>query len=275
MDILAGGNTRLHCLDPRSKLITTSIFIIMIVSFDKYSISALIPFFIYPIVLASMGGIPARYILKKILLISPFVIMLGILNPLLDKEILMHINGIEISGGWISFLSIILRFLLTVSSALILLALTGFNSVCRGLSSFGIPKVLITQILLFNRYILILADEAERMGRAMSLKTFGSGLLNFKSFILIIGHLLLRTVDRAERIYHAMCCRGFEGTVPVTDKNRFLFPLKGGLFSRTGKFLRYYYPDILFVWGWTVLFILLKYVNFPMKLGALITGILT
>jgi cobalt/nickel transport system permease protein len=256
MDALASGDSPLHRLDPRAKLITTLLFIIAVVSFDKYTLSAILPFFIYPIVLISLGGLPYKYLLKKVLIVSPFAILIGIFNPLLDRETLFHIGSIGVSGGVVSFLSILLRFVLTVTAALVLVSLTGFNAVCESLRKFGVPRPFIIQLLFFYRYLFVMTDEAERMVRARSLRAFNSRGMSFRIFISLIGHLLLRTLDRAERIYRAMCCRGFDGHFHII------------------RSMKIRYPEIIFMSVWVPLFVLFRYTNVPLNLGTFITGIL-
>ena len=252
MDTLASGDTPLHRLDPRAKLITTLLFIVAVVSFDKYTLLAFVPFFIYPMVLISAGGLPAGYFLKKVLQVSPFAVLVGIFNPIMDREIIYHIGSIGISGGWISFLSILLRFFLTVSAALILIALTGFNAVCQALTKLGVPRVFVVQLLFFYRYIFVLVDEAERMETARSLRSFNSRSMRFRTFISIIGHLLLRSLDRAEHIYLAMRCRGFDGHI------RLIRTIKAG------------WKDLAFVAGWSLLFVVFRMNNIPMRLGEIV-----
>lgn len=249
LDKLAAGDTPLHRLDPRAKLITTVLFIVTVVSFNKYALMAFAPFFIYPVVLISAGGLPTGYFLKRVLQVSPFAVLVGIFNPIMDSEIIYHIGSIGISGGWISFLSILLRFFLTITAALILIALTGFNAVCQALSRLGMPRPFVVQLLFFYRYIFVLIDEAKRMERARSLRSFNSRSMRFRTFISIISHLLLRSLDRAERIYLAMCCRGFDGNI------RLLRMSKAG-----GK-------DFAFVAGWLSLFIVFRMDNLPLRMG--------
>ncbi len=256
MDTLASGDSLLHRLDPRAKLITTLVFIVAVVSFDKYAFSALMPFLIYPVVLISLGNLPLGYILKKLLVVSPFAILVGIFNPFLDRGILFHIGSIGISGGLVSFLSIILRFVLTVTAALILVSLTGFNAVCEALLKFGVPRPFVVQLLFFYRYIFVLTDEAERTARAESLRPFNSRAIRLRIFISLIGHLLLRTFDRAERIYLAMCCRGFNGRI------------------RLIRTMKINYKEIIFVAGWSLFFVLFRFYNIPLIIGELITGVL-
>ena len=166
MDTLSQGDTPLHRLDPRAKLITTLVFITVVLSFGKYEIAALIPFFIYPVALVAAGNLPAGHILKKILVVSPFAVLIGAFNPLMDRDILVHIGQMEISGGWVSFLSVLIRFFLTVGAALTLIALTGFTAVCMALEKLGVPQAFVVQLLLLYRYLFVLVDEAARMVRA-------------------------------------------------------------------------------------------------------------
>jgi len=110
LDLLADKNTCIHRLDPRVKVVTTLLFIIYVVSFNKYEIARLLPFFLFPAVLIGMADLPFVYLLRKILLVSPFVLFIGIFNPYLDREIILHIGSLPISGGWLSLISILLRF---------------------------------------------------------------------------------------------------------------------------------------------------------------------
>ncbi len=251
VDTLAEGDSPIHRLDPGAKLITTLAFIVAVVSFGKYTILGVMPFFLYPVVMISLGGLPAGYLLKKILLVSPFALLVGIFNPLLDREILVHIGTVGISGGWISFFSILLKFTLTVLAALVLVSLTGFPAVCRALRRFGVPRPLVVQLMFFYRYIFILVREGERMERARALRSFGKKGMGFRAFVSLIGHLLLRSLDRAERIYLAMRCRGFDGEIRLVRK------------TRAG------WKDAGFVLGWLLFFIVFRIHDIPLRIGEL------
>ncbi len=253
MDTLSRGDSPIHKLDPRSKLITILVFICIVVSFNKYEISALIPFFIFPVVLMAVGNISAGYILKKVLVIAPIAILIGIFNPLIDHGTFIQIGKISISGGWISFISILVRFLLTVGTALIFIALTGFNTVCAALEKLGTPKVFVVQLLFLYRYLFVLVDESTRLVRARSLRVFDSGGMGIKSFGPMVGHLLLRTLDRAQRIHTAMSCRGFDGNIRIVRT----FSIGFG--------------EIVFISGWSIFFILMRIFNGSRLIGMGVT----
>jgi cobalt/nickel transport system permease protein len=252
LDTLAAQDTAVHRIDPRAKLITTLVFIAIVVSFGKYEISALLPFVLYPVYLLAAGNLPPGYILKKIALVSPFAIMVGIFNPLLDQETLLKIGELSVSGGWVSFSSILIRFTLTVGAAMTFVAVTGFNAVCMALERLGAPRFFAMQLLFLYRYLFVLVEEAVSMVRARSLRVFEGKGMGLPAYGSLLGHLLLRTLDRAQRIHTAMWCRGFDGTI------RIMKPLSMGR------------RELLFIFGWVALFVLFRLVNVPLYLEGVI-----
>jgi cobalt/nickel transport system permease protein len=220
-DTLSYRETVIHRLDPRAKLIATLVFIITVASFPKYEITGLIPFFLFPVMLFSLGDIPVRFIMKKVLLVSSFAFFIGIFNPLLDTKPVAILFGLPVSGGWISFISIMLKFTLTITSALLLIATTSFPGVCYALQKLGIPEIFISQLLFLYRYIFVLTEEAMRVVRARDMRSFGKRGRGVKTFVPIAGTLFLRTVERAERIYQAMLSRGFIGRIHVLNPRGF------------------------------------------------------
>jgi len=254
LDTLAAQDTPLHRLDPRAKVLTTLIFVVTVVSFGKYEISAMLPFFLYPVFLSSAGNIPPSFVARKLAIVSPFIIFVGIFNPLLDREILLALGSFEISGGWVSFASLVLRATLTLSAVMLLLATTGLNGIAAAMERLGVPRIFTVQLLFLYRYIFVLVEEALRLSRARSLRSFGRRGTELRPLASLLGHLLLRTLDRAERIHQAMLSRGFDGDV------RMLRPLRFGA------------REALFTIGWTAAFLLMRGVNLSLLAGGFITG---
>jgi cobalt/nickel transport system permease protein len=211
LDALATRVTALSGVDPRAKILATLAFILAVVSFDRYTVLALLPFALFPVAVGALGEVPARLIARKLLLASPFALMIGIFNPLLDRAALVDLFGVSLAGGWVSFTSILLRFTLTVAAALVLIATTGFDQVCTGLAQLGVPKIFTTQLLFLQRYADVLAGEAARMNAARELRSCGQRRLSLSVYGTLLGHLLLRSLERAQRIHLAMISRGFDG----------------------------------------------------------------
>ena len=257
LDLLATADSPIHRLDARSKVLSTLFFIIAVVSYDRYALADLTPFLFFPVITSTLAGLPVAFILKKILTILPFALFVGLFNPFFDREIQLTIGPLALSGGWLSCLSILARSALTVGAAVILIASTGFMSVCHALDRLGTPRVFTLQLLFLYRYIFVLTEEAARTARARELRSFGSKGSGITSFAATVGHLLIRTWSRAERIHMAMVARGFTGEF---HSNR----LPG--FTRN---------DCLHVVGWSLLFIVLRTLDITRMLGSVFTGLFT
>lgn len=253
LDRLASLDTPVHRLDPRAKVLTTFVFLVCVVSFGKYALLPMLPFVLFPVALIAEAALPARFLLRKVLAVAPFALAVGVFNPLLDRTVVATVAGIDVSGGWVSFGSILLRVLLTTIAALTLIATTGMPGVCAALQRLGMPDVLTTQLLLLYRYIFVLAEETMRMARARALRSFGRRGMGLRTYVSMLGNLLLRTYARADRVYRAMLARGFDGRVRATAAGAF------GL------------RDALFVVGWSAAFVFFRAYNVPLLLGTVIT----
>lgn len=215
MDELGRMDTPAHRLDARAKAIVTLAFIVVVMSFPRHAVSALTPFLFYPITLLSLGRIPARHILTKMLIAAPFALVIGIFNPIMDRQPVAAIGPFVVTGGWVSFVSVMFRFALTVGAALALVACTGMNRLGAGLEQLGVPRVFVVQLLFLYRYLFVVADEGAKMVRSVELRSGGARSLRLRVYGSLIGCLLLRSMDRAERVYRAMVARGFDGDIRI------------------------------------------------------------
>jgi cobalt/nickel transport system permease protein len=249
MDELSRMDTYVHRLDARAKAIVTVAFVVVVTSFHKHEVSALTPFLLYPIATMVMGRIPVLPIFRKILLALPFAFVVAIFNPLLDRQPIAVVGPITITGGWLSFASIILRCLLTVGAALVLVACTGMFRLCAGLQKMGVPRLFVLQLLFFYRYLSVLAGEGSRMVRSIEIRSVRPARQPLSVYASLVGHLLLRAIDRAERIYQAMVSRGFDGTIRLQDSLGF-----------RGR-------DLVFMAGWLLFFAAARTWNIAETIG--------
>ena len=215
MDELGRMDSPAHRLDARAKAVVTLAFVVVVMSFPRRELSALTPFLLYPVALLSLGRIPAWYIARKVLVAAPFAVVVGMFNPMLDREPMAAIGPLVLTGGWLSFLSILLRFVLTVGAALALVACTGMIGLVSGIERLGVPRVFAVQLLFLYRYLFLVADQGARMRRAVGLRSGPLRSIPLRVYGSLIGNLLLRSMDRAERVHRAMVARGFDGEVRV------------------------------------------------------------
>ncbi len=215
LDASAGQSTWLARVDPRAIVFATAAFIVIVVSFDRYAVATLLPLALYPVALARLGKVPLAKVGRKLLPALPFVLMVGLFNPLFDPAPRLELLGHAIAGGWLSLSSMLLRAVLTISTALILIAVLGIHRLCSALDRLGVPQVLTTQLLFMHRYLVVLAGELGRMNLARELRAPAVKAMPLAVYASLLGHLLLRTLERAERIHQAMRARGFDGQMPV------------------------------------------------------------
>lgn len=214
LDRLSYLDTAVHRLDSRGKVIATILFVTTVVSFPKYDILPLLPLFLFPVLITTLGDIPVGLIARKVAMASPFALFVGIFNPLIDRGSVLLAPGITLAAGWISFVSIMLKFSLSISAALLLIATTSFPGICHALNRLGFPDLFVSQLLFLYRYLFVLVDEASRMLRARETRSFGGRNIPVRLFARLSGDLLVRTMERSERIHGAMLARGFHGTMP-------------------------------------------------------------
>ena len=133
MEWTAGQSSPLHALDARAKLLVTLLFLVTVLSLPLADLSSLILFIVYPILSCSMAGIRYGNIVKRSLIVLPFILFIGIFNPILDRQVVFYWGSIGITSGWISFFSILIRGLVCVQAVFILILTTGFYNLCSGM----------------------------------------------------------------------------------------------------------------------------------------------
>jgi cobalt/nickel transport system permease protein len=255
LDDLARQESFIHRLHPMVKLVVTFAYLVVVVSFDRYKIGALLPFVFYPVLVFAIAELPIASILKRILLILPFIIGIGILNPVFDHQLIV-IGGITISRGWLTFGSLLIKCGLTVTAALLLIATTGMDRLAGALRMLKIPRLFVLQLLLTYRYISVLMEEVARTLRAYSLRAPAQKGIHHSAWGSLAGQLILRTFERAQRVYQAMCLRGFTGEYHTG-------------FSPKIKTL-----DLAYVAIWIMFFAVARLYNIPMLIGLFITGVI-
>ncbi len=243
----------MHQLDARAKVIVVLVFVICVMSFGRHAVGPLLPFFAFPILVAVWARLPLGWLARRVTMVIPVTLLIALPNPFFDREIALNVVGVGITGGWISVVSILLRALLAAAAAIVLVAVTGFPAICGALERLGMPTALAVQLLLLYRYLTVLGEEAVRMATAREARG-GDRKLSLALYGVLVGRLLLRTWDRAERIYLAMCARGFTG-----DFSR------GPRSSVGGR-------DLIFVVGCCTMFALLRTQDLTQAVGSAMLG---
>jgi cobalt/nickel transport system permease protein len=146
---------------------------------------------------AVIARIPPLLLIKRLLTLEPFVLGVAVLSLLQP-------------GGGRVFLTMLARTNLCLLTMVLLSSTTPFHELLRVLQRIRAPWLFVTTLTLMHRYLFVLADEAERMRRARLSRTFTPGRrFHWRSLSTVVSQLFVRASERAERIYDAMCARGW------------------------------------------------------------------
>lgn len=198
-------------IHPLIKFILTITYISLVVSIDKYSIGQVIGMSIYPIILLITCDISLKDTFKRLKIVLPFILLMGIFNPFFDNKVIFTINSIKISAGVISMITLIVKGILTILASYLLIATTTIDKICYSMDKIHLPKIFITEVLFIYRYITVLIKEGSRITEAYSLRAPNQKGINYKVWGSLLGQLLLRSIDKAESIYESMSLRGYSG----------------------------------------------------------------
>jgi cobalt/nickel transport system permease protein len=215
LEDLAEGVSPIHALHPSVKIVITLLYIVLVISFDRYNISGLSGFAVYPAVLIALSGVPLKPLFFRFILALPFGLLGGIANIFYNTETAFVVAGVSVSYGVISCVSILIKTLFTVMAALILISTTRIADIAEQMIRFRLPPTFALSFIMTYRYISLFTAEVGTIFNAYILRSGGKGVA-MKDMGVFCGGLFLKSYDRADRIYSAMKCRGFDGSVVYT-----------------------------------------------------------
>jgi cobalt/nickel transport system permease protein len=211
IDRYADLDSPMHLLEARSKIVGFTALIAGVLTISPASTYGFLPYFFLAAVMMGVSQIPLSFIVSRTLLILPFVLLAAIAVPW--KE----------SAGFAWLAALMLRSLLCLILLVILTNTTRFPEFLRGLRRLGMPRILALNLGFLYRYLFVLTDEVMRMRMARDCRRVGRlpARAEFKLLGSMLGSLLIRSFERAERTYQAMLSRGYSTDFPVLAPRRF------------------------------------------------------
>jgi cobalt/nickel transport system permease protein len=192
------GSSAVHRWPAGAKLAAAVACILLIVLLPRTAWRAYAAIGALLVVLAFITRASLRQMLLRLLLLEPFVLgiaLLALLRP----------------GGVALFLSMLTKSTLCLACMILLTATTRFSDLLAVLWRLRVPSLLVTTLALMHRYLFVLLEEMERMQRARRSRTFVAGRSStWRNSAQVAGQLFVRTSERAERVYLAMCARGWK-----------------------------------------------------------------
>lgn len=200
-----------HRLPPLVKLFLTLAVIAVGLSLPAYRWPAFGALASLVLVAQSLARIPQAYLGRRLALFLPMVLLFSLSVPMSQG----------FRAGWDIMFAILMRSLLAFLALLWLVNVMPFDQLLVTLRRLRVPDVFVAMLAFMYRYTFVLWDELEKMRTARQARTFGRGgiALSWKTSTMTIGMLLIRAMERAERVHGAMCARGWDGRVRTLDRD--------------------------------------------------------
>ncbi len=210
---LINGNSVMHNLDPRVKIVVVAVFSIVIAICSKWS--ALILGLFIALLLVLLSRIPLKNIFIRLIVVNGLILFLWLFLPFsFDGEPIFTIGPLCATKEGILYAA-----LLTLRSNVILLACiclastTSILTIGCAMRQLRIPGKTVQLFFFAYRYVHVIYLEYLRLSNALKIRGFQpkTGMHTYRTYAYLIGMLLVRSYERSIRIQNAMLCRGFRG----------------------------------------------------------------
>lgn len=205
LDRYSRGTTVCHRLPVRGKIVVVLAVIVaaLFLPMSLWPLHGCLACVIF--VAHSLAGIPLAYLVRRVLLLLPIIALTALAVPLSRHT----------SAAWEVAAGIAVRTIVTFLAGLWLVNTTPFDRLLVGFRGLGMPQLCVALLAFTYRYIDVIFDELARMRTAQRARTFGrrSPWAVWKSTVQLVAMLMIRSLNRAERVHNAMLARGWTGEV--------------------------------------------------------------
>ncbi|MBO5319774.1 MAG: energy-coupling factor transporter transmembrane protein EcfT [Ruminococcus sp.] len=218
------GNSIIHRLDPRFKIVITVLYIIMLFAGGTYIALALGA--VYTVIAIMLSRIKPKMFVKSIKPIMPFLIITAVINLLLisSGEVLWQWKFLKITSGGINIsVFMIIRIVLLIAGTSLLTYTTSpitlTDAIERLLSPLKKLKFPVHELAMMMsialRFIPTLIEETDKIMSAQKARgaeiDTGSFITRAKNLVSILVPLFISSFRRADELATAMECRCYNG----------------------------------------------------------------
>ncbi|MCL6416635.1 cobalt ECF transporter T component CbiQ [Aestuariirhabdus sp. Z084] len=205
--------------DPRARLLIAAASAIAVVSLQHPT--TLLCSLLLALSLALGSGLSLSLLMRRLLALEAFMLILLVMLPLsMPGDPWLQIGPFHVSdAGLERALVIVLKANTVVIGLLTLVGTLEPVVLGHALARLRVPDKLVHLLLFTVRYIDLLAEEYQRLHTAMRARGFapGNNRHTWRSYGSLIGMLLVRSLERSQRILIAMKCRGFNNRLFLVD----------------------------------------------------------
>jgi cobalt/nickel transport system permease protein len=212
-EVFSDENSIIHRLDPRCKLII-AFLLTFIIALSNNEVSLLLAV-VFAVLSIFIARLKLKMVFKRLLVVNIFIGVLWLFLPFTTAgKVIWTLGPLHTTNE-----GIIRVLLITVKCNTIILILISYIAtiplitLVQALARLRLNKKLV-QLLFFSfRYLSVVYMEFNRLHTSAKIRGFRpkTNQHTYKTYSLLIGMLLVRSWERAERVHQAMLCRGFDG----------------------------------------------------------------
>ena len=201
--------------DLRVRLVTALMLVVAVSQLQTLPVAATVLAAV--VAVAAMAGIGGKAWLRM-LHVETFMLLLFLTLPFtVPGRAVLNVGPLDASAqGFARAAIIACKVSASVLTVVVLLGSVEAMRLGAALHSLRVPEPIVRLFVLTVRYLSVIGGEARRLQEAMRARAFraGSNRHTWRSYGNLVGMLLVRALDRAQRVEEAMLCRGFSGRFP-------------------------------------------------------------
>jgi len=212
-DAFSRGPSPLHRLDPRFRLAAATAWTVCAALLTTAHAAALA--LVGSALLLAVSRPPLGRLFSRLAAVNVFILFLWVILPFSQPgEAVFRLWGLAATREGLALAGLItLKSNAIVLAFIALVATIPVSELGRALRSLKVPDKLAHLLVFTYRYVFVMAGEYQRMRQAMKIRAFTprTDLHTYRTLAYLAGMVLVRGLDRSERVYKAMLCRGFDG----------------------------------------------------------------
>ncbi len=215
------GHSPIHRLAPEAKLVAQLAFVLIVVATPREAFWAFAVDAAIVLVVASLAGIPLRYLLRRLVFEVPFIAF-AFLLPFFGQGQRVEVLGLSLSveglwGAW----NILAKATIGLLASVVVASTTTMAEFLTGFDRLRVPRAFTSIASFMVRYMDVIADDMRRMRIARLSRGYDARWLwQAKAIGQTAGALFIRSYERGERVFLAMVSRGYSGQMPELGEPR-------------------------------------------------------
>jgi cobalt/nickel transport system permease protein len=210
----SAGASLAHRLDPRAKIVVAVLFAVLVAVTKTYAVA--LAGLALALLCLALARLPVKQVLVRLLLVNSFILFLWLVLPLTyPGDPVWRLGPLVATRQGLVYTGLVtLKSNAIIIALIALIATVPVVTLGQALHNLKLPNKLCHLLLFTYRYIHVFAQEYHRLVQAMKIRGFQprTNLHTYRSYAYLAAMLLVKSFDRAERVFAAMRCRGFQGT---------------------------------------------------------------